>query len=273
MLIAVDIGNTNLNTLTCLPGGDAFHRSWNIPPDTGNVDDFVLQRLLRIESPTGIVELKAHSYPKPATWRMIQTGKFDWNILKTAILRHRPKDKFKLITHKQIPIKMDVDYPEKVGLDRLIAAFAALLNYGPGPMLVVDAGSAITIDVVQNGTFRGGAILPGLSCLAQVYPQISKKLPKVPIPDFSEAHKAKLPAYPGRNTEDAILNGMYWGTIGAIGQFYDWTHTQADELRLILTGGDAEYLLRGLNTVIPPEQIEFCDTLVVEGIAELPLAR
>ncbi|MCL2005646.1 MAG: type III pantothenate kinase [Planctomycetaceae bacterium] len=273
MLIAVDIGNTNLKTLAVLPNGDASHRSWNIPPDIGNIDDFISQRLLRIETLTGTVDLRANAYPKPITWRIIQTGRLDWKVLKTAILQVRPKDKFKQITHKQIPLKMDVDFPAKVGIDRLLAAFAAMYNYGNSPMLVVDAGTAITVDVVQNGTFRGGAILPGLACLSQVYPQISKKLPKVAIPQFSDADKVKLPTYPGKNTEDAILNGLYWGTVGAIGQFYDWVLSQTGELGLILTGGDAEYLLRGLNTVLPSESIEYCETLVVEGILRLPEAR
>lgn len=69
-----------------------------------------------------------------------------------------------------IPIETDVDEPEKVGVDRLLAALAAYRQV-KGACIVVDAGTAVTIDAVSaDGVFQGGAIFPGLDLMALRWP-------------------------------------------------------------------------------------------------------
>jgi type III pantothenate kinase len=209
--------------------------------------------------------------PTPLTWWIAQTGNFSWQKLKAEILKVRPHDKFKIITRQHIPIKVDVEFPDKVGIDRLLAAFAAVKHHGDSPMLIVDAGTAITVDVVQNQTFYGGAILPGLVAQSKVYPKISEKLPCISIPEYVWSEDGLVPnktvVYPGKNTEDAIRSGLYWGTIGAIRQFYEMSFSQEKDVPLILAGGDAQYLQPGLAQFIPSQRIEYwSDTLVLEGI-------
>ena len=243
MNIAVDIGNTRLKCGFFPHNGVAEVHFLRIPPNKEEFDKLMA------------------AYPQPLTWWIAQTGGFHWRSLKAAILNARSLDKFEIMTRRQIPLKTDVDLPQKVGIDRLLAALAATGKYGDTPMLLVDAGSAITVDVVQHRTFCGGAILPGIVAAAKVLPQISEKLPLVSISDRCSAVR---PAYPGKNTKDAIHNGIYWGTIGAIRQFYEMFAPRTK--RLILTGGNARYLLPGLSQVISSCRIMHHDTLVLEGI-------
>jgi len=270
MNIAVDIGNTNLKCLAPFSDEAGEYRSWTIPPAGDRLDYFVSHHLLRWGATSGTGRLMLTSYPKLITWQIVQTGKLHWQDLKKEILAFRPKDKFKLITYRQIPLEIDVEHPEKVGIDRLLAAFAAVRHYGDSPILIVDAGTAITIDAVNDRIFSGGAILPGLTPLSNLYPLISNKLPRVSIPAYPESCKAIPPTFPGRNTEDAIRSGLYWGTIGAIRQFYDIIISKTKNLGVLVTGGDAEYLLSGLVCMIPSKHIKHHDMLVLEGIDYLP---
>jgi len=245
MNIAVDIGNTCVKCFLLLSSGESEVHALHIPLREG---------ILR--------ELTA-GFPEPITWRIAQTGSLSWQEIKAEVCKVRPYDRFKVVARQHIPLKIDVDAPQRIGIDRLLAAFAAVEKYGDVPMLVVDAGSAITVDVVLNRTFCGGAILPGLFAQSGIYPKISNKLPLLTLADlFSTAR----PVYPGRNTKDALRNGIYWGTVGAIRQFYDMFCPQTKDALLILTGGDAEYLLPGFAHVIPPSQIEHHAALVLEGI-------
>ena len=246
MNTAVDIGNTRLKCGFFLPSGKIEVRPLPIPPNE--------KQFAKLTS----------AYSKPITWRIAQTGSFHWQECKTTILKARPCDTFKIVSRRHIPLNIDVDIPHKIGIDRLLAAFAATEKYRDLSMLVVDAGSAITVDAVHNRTFCGGAILPGLVALSKSYPTISKKLALIPT---SDSFLNSRPVYPGKNTKDAIRSGLYWGTIGAILQLHNMFCTQKRaDVRLILTGGDAGYILSGLSSVLPEQQITHCDTLVLEGI-------
>ena len=269
MDIAVDIGNSNLKCGIFLPdGGYEVH---GLSVDGLHDMEKLYRELLcwDLLSESNILPIKvftADAYPDPITWRIAQTGWFSWQKLKEVIRRLRPHDNFTNVTRKQIPIKVAVKSPDKVGVDRLLVAFAAMKMYGDSPMLVIDAGSAITVDVVQDQTFCGGAIFPGLTTLAETYPIISKKLPVVSIPNFSDCTKIPPPVYPGKSTEDAIQNGIYWGTVGAIMQFCGMFFRRTEDVRLILAGGDSQYLLPEITRIIPSQQVKHHRDLVLEGI-------
>ena len=260
MDVVVDIGNTRVKCGIALHNAVAEEVSiLDIPPLGKRLGEESLRRLFHWEILSGSEVLA--DYPKPLTWWIAQTGSFSWQKLKAEIQSIRANDRFNILTHQQIPLERDVELPAKVGMDRLLAAFAAVEAYGDVPLLIVDAGSAVTMDVVQNQTFHGGAIFPGLTALSAIYPQISPKLPHVPIPHSSSNTR---PVYPGRNTQEALQNGLYWGTIGAIRQFYGML--RKENATLILTGGDAQYLFPGLTQEIPASQIQCHPNLVLEGI-------
>ncbi len=149
------------------------------------------------------------------------------------------------LVNADFPIPNRVDHPERVGVDRLAAATAAGCLVAPGEAaIVVDAGSAITVDVVdEQGAFRGGAILPGRRLMANALFQGTDQLPNL-APPSSVAE----PSVVGTSTEKAIRSGIDWGVVGAVRELVArmtarFTHAP----RLFLTGGDAEWLERQLQ--------------------------
>lgn len=156
-----------------------------------------------------------------------------------------------LLTDKSlIPIEVDVDSPEKVGIDRLLNAVAAnALRTENQPAIVVDTGTAITVDVVSStGLFRGGAILPGIRLGAQSLHAYTTTLPLVDVWPLLET----VPDVIGRNTEAAISSGLYWGHLGAvkemISRYAEALAETADPPLLLITGGAAVILSPYLRT-------------------------
>lgn len=113
-----------------------------------------------------------------------------------------------------VPVAIDVDAPEKVGLDRLLAAVAAnALRPADRAAIVIDSGTATTVNYVSaQGTFCGGAILPGLEMSAMALHHYTALLPLLPVHELG----GDEPIAPGRNTREAIRNGLLWGQVGAI---------------------------------------------------------
>ncbi len=161
-----------------------------------------------------------------------------------------------------IPLELDVETPEAVGLDRLLACHAARKYAEKGrPFLVVQAGTALVINLVNaNGVFCGGSILPGLSLMAKSLHEHTAKLPEVAI-------RKPVEAIPGRTTEDAIRAGIYFAAVGAILTLRaGFGHDEI--LPIFITGGDAALLIPAL-----PEPVTHLPDLVLEGIRLAAEAR
>ena len=113
-----------------------------------------------------------------------------------------------------IPVVADVDFPERVGLDRLLNGVAVnAIRPTSRAAIVVDSGTATTVDYVSaNGVFCGGAILPGMELCAKSLHDYTALLPLLSVQELGGVG----PVAPGRNTHDAIRNGLFWGQVGAI---------------------------------------------------------
>jgi type III pantothenate kinase len=155
-------------------------------------------------------------------------------------------------------LSADLETPTTVGVDRLLSAIAARHRAPATTVLVVDCGSAITVNLTTaEGTFRGGAILPGVRLAAQSLQQGTFALPKVAV---------ERPATPlGRSTEAAIRAGVYFGLAGAIDrllwELVNRAPAAGNPWEVFVTGGDAGLLARALRT---PHQV--VDALVLEGL-------
>lgn len=114
----------------------------------------------------------------------------------------------------EFPLVIDVDRPDKVGVDRLFNAVAANRLRKPGQAAVlIDSGTATTVDyVAADGRFCGGSILPGFELCARALHQYTARLPLVPLEPMLQSPPPDL----GRNTEAAIRSGLYWGHVGAV---------------------------------------------------------
>lgn len=129
-----------------------------------------------------------------------------------------------------IPIAVRVDQPAAVGDDRLVNAFAAGALYGR-PAIVVDLGTATTFDAVAaDGAFLGGAIAPGLGLGLEALAERTAQLPRVRL----EAPDRAI----GRDTVEAMQSGAVLGYLGLVnGLLARMTDELGSEPKVVLTGG------------------------------------
>lgn len=196
----------------------------------------------------------AHCWYAVSVNRQIETQLASW------VQRQRPQDQYVLLNHAHFPKEIDVRFPDRVGTDRLAAAVAANELRSPKQAaIVVDAGTAITVDVVtHDGVFRGGAILPGIETAAAALANATDALPLVEHSDLST-----IPAPIGKSTEEAIRSGVVWGCVGAVRELIlQMTAELPETPEIYCTGGDGLHLARLIG-----RELKFDPNLVLRGIA------
>jgi len=229
MILAIDIGNTNTH-LGFFSSPDKIIASETIPNTSLNTA--FLCKVLKINGGQKIAS-KVRTILVASTNPEIEPIIIEW---ARKIFKIKP---LKAGRDFEIPIANRTDVPEKVGKDRRLNALAARkIIPGNKPIIVISCGTAITFDVVSNkGEFLGGAIAPGISMMAKALYQNCALLPWVKLP-------AKKPVALGRNTQDAIVSGVYFGGAGLvrniIHELIKGLKVKPSRVRIILTGGDAE---------------------------------
>jgi len=147
--------------------------------------------------------------------------------------------------------------PERMGVDRWLAMIAAWTSV-QAPVCVIDAGSALTIDLVTaNGAHRGGYILPGLKLMERAL------LSDTDGVRFGEAPRDQLS--PGRSTEAAVLNGLALSQVGAVATALA---RFGDSEVLVFCGGDGAVLQRLLDA-----GGDYRADLVLDGLGLLAAAE
>src|SRR5262249_4626085 len=132
--------------------------------------------------------------------------------------------------------------PELTGVDRVLNVAAAYEQMG-NATVVVDAGTAITIDVCNDsGEFLGGAIAPGASLMLTALHEKTAKLPLVKLAKPDDAW--------GKDTEQAIRQGVYHGIRGMVKEIVENYATALGQWPdIIATGGDAKALFEGWELI------------------------
>ena len=142
--------------------------------------------------------------------------------------------------HTALPIENLYQTPETLGNDRLAAAIGANELFPNRNLLVIDAGTAITYDLVsEKNQFMGGNISPGLEMRFKALNQFTGKLPLITYCDDFE----KV----GRNTTEAIRAGVQNGLLYEMEQNIDFFNRNYQNLHIIMTGGDSNFFDKKLN--------------------------
>lgn len=158
------------------------------------------------------------------------------------------------------PVQHVLEQPETAGADRALAVFEAAARMPGGQAgLVVSCGSAVVVDRVSAaGVWEGGAIAPGLGLAAKALHRFTAQLPAVVI------HEVPPPF--GAATRPAIEAGVFWGTVGAIGELLERQSAGLPEPRWsVWTGGDAARLAIWVDC--PAQRVDLEPDLVLLGLA------
>lgn len=192
----------------------------------------------------------------------------------------RTKDRIRSVDHRLINLEIDVDQPEAVGVDRLVGCLAVAQNLADDEAaIVVDAGTAVTIDLVTGKrVFRGGVIYPGADAS---FTQLNQQTAALPRLDYL-ARKSMITAWQEsanqlpdgdslppwqRNTTMAIAAGIYRtqlaGLTDTVNRFRESLPTPlASNCRIVLTGGGiAELLIVASVLNCQPDWIDEADIM------------
>ena len=193
MLLAIDIGNTNI-TIGLFRAGvlTATRRAATQASATADELELLLDGLLRLDDASfADVSAIACASVVPALTDAVET---------IATQRDRP---LVVATAGTVPLAVRVDRPQEAGADRLVNALAAARLYGT-PAVIVDFGTATTLDcVASDGAYVGGAIAPGLELGLEALAARTAKLPRIELRTPDRAI--------GRDTVSAMQSGTIFG--------------------------------------------------------------
>mgnify|MGYP006340482609 FL=1 len=149
-----------------------------------------------------------------------------------------------IIDHKsKFPFTNLYATPETLGIDRMVLAAGATLMYPNQNRLIIDAGTCITYDFVNaENQYLGGAISPGIKIR---YKSLNNYTSKLPLLTLSENFEII-----GNSTKTSIHSGVINGVIFEIEGFISQYSLKNQDLTIILTGGDAEFLAKRLKSTI-----------------------
>lgn len=149
---------------------------------------------------------------------------------------------FEFNNQLQVPIKNNYSTPETLGKDRLASAVGAFALLPGQNSLIIDAGTCITIDLIdKENTYQGGAILLGMQKKAEALHTFTGKLPLINL-NFQQKTEVI-----GKTTNESISSGILNGTLFGINGFIEYYNRFYDNLNIIISGGDADYFDKCLN--------------------------
>lgn len=200
MLLAIDAGNTNV--VFALLDGRAIRGRWRIATDPRRTGDEYAVWLMQLLAIRGV---RAEEVDQIIISTVVPRALHNLEILSRHYFNVEP-----LIAGQgaaAFGIDIDVDEPRSLGTDRAVNAIAAHAKHS-GDLIVVDFGTATTFDVIDfNGAYKGGIIAPGLNLSLDALVGNTAKLPRIAI------EIPKTTGVVGRNTEDQMLIGVFWGYV------------------------------------------------------------
>ena len=232
MLLAVDIGNTNI-TFGLFENND-LHSTWRIATDPRKTSDeynTILESLLTIR------KLSANQITEVAICNVVPPLASVFEQLSRTYFQTTP-----LVVESGIKTGVRILYenPRDVGADRVVDAVAAYRLYG-GPVIIVDFGTATVFDAVtKDGDYLGGAIAPGINIAADALFHNASQLKRV---EFN-VPKAAI----GKNSITSLQSGLLFGYIDLVEGMVKRFKSELDpNAKVIATGGLAELFAKETN--------------------------
>lgn len=239
MLLAIDIGNTNI--VAGVFDGDSLQAHWRIGSEKNKTSDEIGVLLLNLLGASGMDK-------KALTGAIACSVVPEMNgAISEAVKKYLGLKLLFVGEDARAPIKVDIDNPREAGADRIVNAVAAYSVHKTA-LIIVDFGTAVTFDYVSpEGVYSGGAIAPGINISAEALHLKTAKLPKV------EARRP--PSVIGRNTVDAIRSGLFWGFIGLVDGIIERMIREVETApRVIATGGLARLVIGHSRYVTEPDE-------------------
>ncbi len=158
-----------------------------------------------------------------------------------------PGRSIQLSAKTALPITLNYDTRESLGVDRIAAAVgASVLNPG-NDSLIIDAGSCITYDLLESGEiFQGGIISPGMRLRTRSMHTLTRDLPLISMEDSI----GKEIPFIGKSTIESMQSGVLYGLLGEINSVVEKYKEKSPGIRVYLCGGEAQYFEKRLKASI-----------------------
>lgn len=252
MLLAIDAGNTNV--VFALFDGNEIKGRWRIATDPRRTGDEYAVWLMQLLAIRGIDRKQVD---RVIISTVVPRALHNIEILCRHYFNVEPL--IAGVGKADYAMDIDVDEPRSLGADRAVNAIAAHAKHG-GDIIIVDFGTATTFDVIDfHGAYKGGIIAPGISLSLDALVGNTAKLPRIAI----EVPKSQ--SVIGRNTEDQMLIGVFWGYVAMMEGLI--TRMRAE------IGRPAKVIATGGLAVLFDEATEIFDfvdpDLTIEGLAIL----
>lgn len=228
MLLAIDIGNTNL-VIGCIKD-DAIIFKARIATDKARTSD---QYGVEIKN-----MLEAFGIQKEDISDCIISSVVPpvFNSVKTGVIKVIGKQPLVVGPGLKTGLNIHVDIPSQVGSDRIVIAVAALATY-KAPLILLDLGTATTIEVVEpDNVYMGGIIFPGVKISLDALTNRAAQIPGISL----DKPKNVI----GKNTVDCLRSGMMYGTAAMIDGLIERIEEElGHSCTIIATGGMAQFVI------------------------------
>ena len=249
MLLAIDIGNTNL-VIGCFDNDKILFKARIATDPTRTSDQYGVEIKNMLEAygvkRSDIEDCIISSVVPPV-----------FNSVRTGVIKIIGKQPMVVGPGLKTGLNIHVDVPSQVGSDRIVIAVAALAEY-KAPMLLMDLGTATTVEAVEpDNIYMGGVIIPGVRVSLDALTSRAAQLPGISLDQPKQVI--------GKNTVDCMRSGMMYGTAAMIDGLVERMEEElGHRCTLIATGGLAQFitplckrkiilekdlLLKGLNII------------------------
>lgn len=224
MLLAIDVGNTNLTFGLFNKSGElttSFRMTTKIPRTS---DEYGIMAL-------NILEAKGAKKEEIEDVMIASVVPGVMHSLTSGMIKYLGKKPYVVGPGTKTGLKLPVANPAEMGADRIVDAVAGRELYG-GPVLVIDFGTATTYDLIMDdGTFTCGITSPGIKISANALWNEAAKLPEIEI--------KKPDSILAKNTVTSMQAGLVYGYIGQVEYIVKKVKEEAglDEMKVVATGG------------------------------------